>query len=122
MPESFRGNPSYEMDLRVYVTFTVSGIVSGEDTILAGPATGTALDVAQMTLNGALTGSAVTAVVVNGSIPSDTPATGTIRIQRANGAYTKHSYSAWSGSTFTTPSTDFSSNNRTLRLLAGIWG
>lgn len=65
----------------------------------------------QMTLNGALTGAAVTSVVVNGSIPTDTPATGDIRIKRADGSYTEHAYSAWSGSTFTISSTDFSTNN-----------
>lgn len=93
-----------------YVTFTVAGLVSGEDYVLVGPADGSALDVDQMTLNGALSGGAVTAVVVNGAIPADTPATGTIRILRASGAYTRHAYSAWTGSTFTIASTDFSSN------------
>lgn len=94
-----------------YVTFTVSGLVSGEDTVLVGPADAGALDVDQFTLNGALTGGTVTAVVVNGTIPADTPATGTIRILRANGAYSKHAYTAWATSTFTISSTDFSSNN-----------
>ena len=69
------------------------------------------IDVEQMLLNGALTGAAVTSVVVAGAIPSDTPATGSIRILRANGVYTRHDYSAWSGSTFTITSHDFSSNN-----------
>jgi hypothetical protein len=93
-----------------YVTFTVSNLVSG-DRVLVAPATNNVFDPAQMTLNGALTGANVTSVVVNGSIPSDTPATGSIRILRANGFYTQHAYSAWSGSTFTISSTDFSSNN-----------
>ena len=94
-----------------YVTFTVSGLVSGEDTVLVGPADGGALDLNQFVLNGALSGAAVTSVVVTGAIPSDTPATGTIRILRANGAYSKHSYTSWATSTFTIGSTDFSSNN-----------
>lgn len=95
------------------VTFTVTGLVANEDYVLVGPENGSSgLDVDQFTLNGALTGASVTSVVVNGSIPSDTPASGTIRIQRANGAYTRHAYSSWSGSTFTLSSaTDFSSNN-----------
>jgi hypothetical protein len=93
-----------------YVTFTVSNLESG-DYVIVAPSTGTVIDLAQMTLNGALTGAAVTSVVVSGSIPSDTPATGTIRILRANGFYTRHPYSAWSGSTFTISSHDFSSNN-----------
>lgn len=94
-----------------YVTFTVSGLISGEDYVLVGPADGANLDANQMLLNGALAGGAVTAVVVTGSIPVDTPATGSIRIERANGAYTKHAYTSYTGSTFTIGSTDFSSNN-----------
>lgn len=94
------------------VTFTVSGLVSGEDYILVGPEDGAGgLEVDQLTLDGALTGATVTTVVVNEAIPSDTPATGTIRVLRANGAYSRHAFTAWSGSTFTIASTDFSSNN-----------
>lgn len=94
-----------------YVVFNVNGLVSGEDYVLVGPANGSALQTNQFTLNGALTGAAVTSVVVNGSIPADTPATGTIRIKRANGAFTRHAYTSWSGSTFTIGSTNFSTNN-----------
>jgi len=93
-----------------YVTFTVGNLVSG-DRVLVAPATANVFDPAQMTLNGALTGATVTSVVVTGSIPSDTPATGNIRILRANGFYTQHPYSAWTGSTFTITSHDFSTNN-----------
>ena len=94
------------------VTFTVTGLVSGDDYILVGPEDGAGgLDTDQFTLDGALTGAAVTSVVVNETIPADTPATGTIRIQRANGAFSRHAYTAWAGSTFTIGSTDFSSNN-----------
>lgn len=94
------------------VTFTVSGLVASEDYVLVGPEDGAGgLDDTQFTLDGALTGAAVTSVVVNETIPADTPASGTIRILRASGAYSRHAYSAWSGSTFTISSTDFSSNN-----------
>lgn len=96
------------------VTFTVLGLVSGEDYILVGPDDGAgALDDAQFTLNGALTGGTVTSVVVNEAIPSDTPASGTLRILRANGAYSRHPYSAYNAGskTFTITSHDFSSNN-----------
>lgn len=70
-----------------------------------------AINSRQFTLNGALTGGTVTAVVVNGAIPADTPSSGTIRILRADGQYTRHPYSAWATSTFTITSHDFSSNN-----------
>lgn len=93
------------------VTFTVLGLVSGQDYVLVGPGSGGVLLENQFSLNGALTGAAVTAVVVTGSIPADTPTTGTIRIKRANGAYSRHSYTAWAASTFTITSTDFSSNS-----------
>jgi hypothetical protein len=98
-----------------FVTFTVDGLASGDDRVLVGPASGSALNVSQFTLNGALSGSGVTEVVVNGAIPSDTPADATgvggIRILRVDGTYTLHSYTEWTGSTFTIPSHDFSTNN-----------
>lgn len=96
-----------------YVTFTVGGIVSGEDYVLVAPNDGGAIDLDFFTLNGALSGAAVTSVVVNEAIPTWLPATGTIRIARANGAYTRHPYSAYNTGTktFTITSHDFSSNN-----------
>lgn len=96
-----------------YVTFTVGGIVSGEDYVLVAPNDGGAIDLNFFTLNGALSGAAVTSVVVNEAIPTWLPATGTIRIARANGAYTRHPYSAYNTGTktFTITSHDFSSNN-----------
>lgn len=93
-----------------YVTFTVNGLVIGEDTVLVTPNDTGAIDVNQFTLDGALTGAAVTSVVVNEAIPTDTPATGTIRIQRTTGGYSKHAYSAYNAGTktFTIASYDFS--------------
>lgn len=102
-----------------YVTFTVGGLVSTEDRLLVAPWDGVstdvngdpAIEVDQLDLNGGLTGGAITSVVVTGSIPSDTPSTGTIRIERDSGKYTRHPYSTWSGSTFTITSHDFSTDN-----------
>lgn len=93
-----------------YVTFTVSNLVAG-DRVLVAPESGGAIDDTQLTLDGALTGAAVTSVVVNEAIPTDTPTTGYIRILRASGAYTRHAYTSYTGSTFTIGSTDFSTNN-----------
>jgi hypothetical protein len=84
-------------------TSSATALVNGA--VLAG------IDEEQLTLNGALTGAAVTSVVVNGTIPSDTPTTGSIRILRANGVYSRHVYTARAGSTFTITSSDFSTNN-----------
>lgn len=95
------------------VTFTVSGLVSTEDYVLVGPESGGTLQVGQFTLNGSLTGAAVTSVVVNTTIPSDTPSSGTIRVMRNSGIYSRIAYSSFTGSTFTITSTDFSSDNAT---------
>ena len=61
-----------------FVTFTVGGLVVG-DRVLVTNDESSNIDYNQFTLNGALTGAAVTAVVINGAIPTDTPNTGTIR-------------------------------------------
>jgi hypothetical protein len=95
------------------VTFTVAGLVSGEDRVLVGPESGGSLQTNQFTLNGSLTGAAVTSVVVNTTIPTDTPSSGTIRIQRNSGVYSRIVYTSFTGSTFTISSTDFSSDNAT---------
>jgi hypothetical protein len=91
------------------VTFTVSGLIDGEDYVLVGPkGTGTTLKLDQLTLNGALIGATVEAVVVNEAIPADTPSpTGTIRIELDTGVYRLIPYLSWSGSTFVIASTSF---------------
>lgn len=90
------------------------------DTITGGSSSATAtvngtvsptIDVEQYTNAALLNGASVTSVVVNETIDSDTPATGTIRILRNSGIRSVHSYSAWSGSTFTIASADFSTDN-----------
>ena len=94
------------------VTFTVNGVQSGWYVMVAPYDAGN-IDYNQLTLNGTLSGAAVTSVVVNEGIPANTPSSGTIRIKRANGAYTRHPYSAVNTGTktFTITSHDFSSNN-----------
>lgn len=93
------------------VTFDMIGVVVGEDRILLTNDQAGAIDFGQFTLNGALTGGAVTTVTVNGAIPSDTPSSGTIRIERNSGIFTLHPYSVFSGSDFTITSHDFSTDN-----------
>ncbi len=96
------------------VTFTVGGLISGEDYVLVGPAAAGVLDEDQLTLNTSLSGGAETAVVVTTAIPTDTPKpTGTIRVQLNSGKYRLLSYTGWTGSTFTIPSTDFTSDPAT---------
>lgn len=105
----------------MYIGPMQSGSAPQDNSTIAG-ATATAdvngavyddINVGQLTLNGALIGAAVTSVVVNEAIPADTPATGTIRIKRASGKYTRHPYSDWDSGTktFTITSHDFSGDN-----------
>jgi hypothetical protein len=61
------------------------------------------------TLNGALTSGTVTAVVINETIPTDTPDTGAIKILLDSGAWLDVDYTSWDTKTFTIASTDFSS-------------
>ena len=98
-----------------YVTFTVGNLVSSvgeEDRVLVAPkAVGDGIALDQLSLQTALTGAAVTSVVVSTAIPSDTPATGTIRVQLNSGRYRRLAYTSWTGSTFTIASTDFTGDN-----------
>jgi hypothetical protein len=95
------------------VTFTVSGLISG-DRVLCTEADGNDIKFNQMVSDASLSATNVTAVSVV-AIPADTPTTGTIRIERDNGLYSRHAYTAFSTSTndFTIGSTDFSTNNAT---------
>ena len=68
-------------------------------------------DFDRLTLNGALSGATVTSVVVNQTIPTWAPTSGNLRITLSSGLIKLVSYTSFSGSTFTIPSTDFSSDN-----------
>jgi len=95
------------------VTFIIYGLVSGEDYVLIGPEDGTGgLDYDQLTLSVTLSGATETAVVVTTAIPTDTPLTGTIRIQLDTGIYRKIAYTGWATSTFAIGSTDFTGANQ----------
>jgi hypothetical protein len=94
------------------VTFTVNGLVIGEDRVLVGPESGSTLQANQRLLNTTLSGAGETAVVVTVAIPSDTPSTGTIRIELDTGIYRRVAYTSFSGSTFQIASTDFTGANQ----------
>lgn len=96
------------------VTFTVNGLVSGEDRVLVTNNNAGDIDTAQMALNTALVGTTTSVDVGAGNIPADTPATnGTIRIERDDGLYSLHPYSLYdaTNTTFTITSHNFTSNN-----------
>lgn len=92
------------------VTVTVTGLVIGQDRILIGPRSAGVLNKAQMSLNTTLNGAAVTSIVASAAIPTGTPKDGStgntrLRVENDDGIYRQVSYTSFSGSTFTTPST-----------------
>lgn len=96
------------------VTFTVTGLVSGEDRVLVGPEAGGLLDVDQFTIAATYTSAAQGTIQINTPIPSDTPTSGTIRVQDDDGVYRRLAYSSYAGDTFTlTSPEDFSTVNAT---------
>jgi hypothetical protein len=68
-------------------------------------------DQRQLKLATTLVGATETAVVSVDAIPTDTPSTGTIRIQLDTGIFRRQTYTSYTDSTFTIPSTDYSGAN-----------
>jgi hypothetical protein len=93
-----------------YVTFTVGGLVQ-DDRVLVGPANGSILDEAQFVTDASYAGVAETSIKVTPDIPSDTPATGTIRVKCDNGVWKRIAYTSYTADTFTITATDFSTSN-----------
>jgi hypothetical protein len=90
------------------VTFTVGGLVSDEDRVLVAPASGGSdangdpeIQANQFTIATALSAANITSVVVNTTIPSDTPSAGTIRVFDNNGFARRLEYTSYTGATFT---------------------
>jgi hypothetical protein len=100
------------------VTFTVSGFISGDYVLVTEDDGAGYINFDQMALNATYSTAGVTTISVN-AIPSDTPTSagtkGSIRIERDDGLYSLHRYTAFDTGTddFTIPSTDFSGNNAT---------
>ena len=97
-------------------SFSVGGLVIGEDRVIVAPWDGVSLDLEgnpafekdQFTTTTALTGAAETAIDVTPAIPVDTPNVGTVRVTLDDGRERRVPYTSWTGSTFTIGSTDFS--------------
>ena len=90
------------------VTFTVSGVITEQDRVLVGPtatANSTVIQTNQFALNATLNTANVSSIVVTTTIPSDSPASGFIRVQDDDGFYRRIKYSSRSGSTFTVDTT-----------------
>lgn len=109
------------------VTFTVAGLVSGEDRVLVGPWDGVSTDPQgnpaiqedQFGLNATLSTNNIVSVVIDAAIPGDTPATGYIRVKDNNGLLRRLHYSSWTGSTFTIDTTDGNEDFGTVQATAG---
>jgi hypothetical protein len=104
------------------VTFTVSGLVTGEDYVLVGPRSAGILNKAQLSLaSPGLSGAAETSITVQEAIPAGTPSTGDgvdstrLRVANDNGIFVKQPYTSITGQTFNLPSpgTDYSTVNAT---------
>jgi len=86
-----------------YVTNTVAGLVSGEDRVLVAPWDGSSTDVNgdpaidkdQLSLDTILDADNETQVEITESIPSDTPASGYIRVTDDNGFERRLHYQNW---------------------------
>lgn len=81
------------------VTFTVFGLVSGEDRVLVGPESAGGIEEDQLSASGAYSGGEAT-FTVQEAIPGDTPPVGTIRIWNGD-TFSRVTYTGWSGSAFT---------------------
>ena len=102
------------------VTFTLSGLISTEDSIHIGPWDGVStdangdpeIDYNQLSLLAAITTDNITTVTIGGTgatettIPTDTPATGFIRVKDDNGFLRKLHYTSRSTTAFTIDTTD----------------
>ena len=96
------------------VTFSVLGLVSGEDRVFVGPATGGVLNENQMLLATTLNGAAVNTIQMAAPIPADSPASGTIRVINNDGRAVPLDYVSYAGDTFTLAApADFSGVNAT---------
>lgn len=91
------------------VNFSVGGLVVGEDYVIVVPYDGVTSDVNgdpafdkdQLSLQTALTTANITSVQVSTTIPSDTPASGTIRVADDSGLERRLIYTSFTGDTFT---------------------
>ena len=102
------------------VTFSVGGLVVGEDRVLVTPESGGGIDTTQLLTNATLNGAAVAVVVASTSIPTDTPTSGVIRVVNDQGFEVPLPYDSYTGSTFTLTGTyDFSGVNQNDSATAG---
>lgn len=107
-------------------TFTVSGLVSGEDRVLVGPRSAGALNTSQLATNAALTATNETLVSIGSAVPAGTPESGTLRVTLNNNINrriryqsvvdntTNHDYTLLANDTFTSGNVSTGTDNITL--------
>ena len=94
------------------VTFSVTGLVSGEDYVLVGPRAAGILQKDQdTTATAILTDGVSTSITMTTAIPTDTPTSGSVRVQDDNGVYAKQLYASYTGSVYTLTGTYEGSDN-----------
>jgi hypothetical protein len=82
-------------------TFTVSGLVAGEDRVLVAPRSGTAIDTSQLATDTTLSGATETVIQCSTAVPSETPTAGTLRVELDSGIYKRIRYESYSGNDYT---------------------
>lgn len=87
-------------------TFTIDTTTGDEDFNTINATSGVAVNYSQLQLDTALALDNITAVVVDNTIPSDTPSDGYIRVVDDAGFSRRLHYSSFTGSTFTIDTTD----------------
>jgi len=100
------------------VSFTVSGLVTNEDRVLVGPRLAGIMQKDQFGLaSPGLSSPTTTSIVIDATIPSDTPATGQtadttrLRVALDTGVFREQTYESFATDTFTILSTDYSGGN-----------
>jgi len=92
--------------------FYVYGLVVGEDRVIVAKNDGSdEIDYDQYALSGNHNSPTQTTITVTTAISGETPTSGVIRVEKdSDGTYTYQTYTSWTGSVFTIPSTDYSGN------------
>lgn len=82
-------------------TFTVSGLVAGEDRVLVAPRTGSVIDTTQLATDVALSGATETLIQCSAAVPSETPSSGTLRVELDSAIRKRIRYQSNSGNDYT---------------------
>lgn len=82
-------------------TFTVSGLVAGEDRVLVAPRTGTTINKSQLTTDTNLITTTETLVQMSAAVPSETPTSGTLRVALNSAIEKRIRYESYSGNDYT---------------------